>query len=156
MVVYGGAADPLLYKRFILTLDCFNILASSKEDKNRTKLYTEEKQRAEKGVARRGAGACGPKADGHALGGSRAEPGFTGRRDGGRRDYHPSIGGAPLPRRGEAGILFRRLRRRFGHRPFDRVGSEIGQPETAGGLPDRRRLVQLRSGPRRVRRCPGA
>lgn len=37
--------DPLLYKRFLLQLDCFHSTTISKEDKTRTELYSIEKQR---------------------------------------------------------------------------------------------------------------
>ncbi len=40
-------SDPLLYRQFLLNLDCFNNFISTKEDKYRTKLYAEEKQRTE-------------------------------------------------------------------------------------------------------------
>ena len=39
--------DPLLYKHFLLQLDCFNSNAISEEDRKRTELYTIEKQRLE-------------------------------------------------------------------------------------------------------------
>lgn len=37
--------DPMLYRQFLLQLNCFNSTAVSEEDRNRTTLYTEEKDR---------------------------------------------------------------------------------------------------------------
>ncbi len=39
--------DPLLYKHFLMQLDCFNSNAISEEDRKRTELYSIEKQRLE-------------------------------------------------------------------------------------------------------------
>lgn len=39
--------DPMLYKNFLLQLDCFNISSISEEDRKRTELYSLERQRSE-------------------------------------------------------------------------------------------------------------
>lgn len=40
-------SDPMLYKQFLLQLNCFNLKKITEEDKNRTQLYNEEKNRIE-------------------------------------------------------------------------------------------------------------